>query len=70
MIKISYEILAAQVDLLYATQFQDTQIKEIEEHCEYIATFIEACGWSIDEYMYEYIHRGLEQFFPNLKDQN
>jgi hypothetical protein len=76
MTKVPYEVLALEVDKLYQKQFPsssdpDFALKEIEEHCEYIATFIESCGWNLEEYIQEYIHRGLKEFLPpDTKEQN
>lgn len=48
--RVAYPILAYQVELLYQKQFDDSQVKAINEHCEYIATFIKAAGWDEEEY--------------------
>jgi hypothetical protein len=71
MIKVAYEIVAAEVDKLYQKEFPPGAHHAIEDHCEFIATFIESCGWKLEEYMAEYIHRGLKEFLPpDLKEQN
>ena len=48
--KIPYRILALQVELLYQKEFDDNNLKAIEDHCEYIAQYIKACGWDELEY--------------------
>lgn len=48
--KVPFEILFLEVEKLYQKQFPPGAYKAIEEHCEYISQFIEACGWSIDQY--------------------
>ena len=60
--KVDYNIMAIEVEKLYAKVFPpDTPEKEIADHCEYIAKYIEACGWSTDDYLYESYTR-----LPNL----
>lgn len=49
--KIPYAILALQVELLYQKKFPENNLKAIEDHCEYIAQYIESCGYSVAEYM-------------------
>jgi hypothetical protein len=49
--RIAYPILALQVELLYQKEFPIGNNKAIEEHCEYIAKFIESCGWTMDQYL-------------------
>lgn len=47
--KLSYAQLSMQVDKLY--EYVLTDERAIEEHCEFIRQFIEACGWSVDDYI-------------------
>jgi hypothetical protein len=49
--KVPYEILAEQVEKLYAKQIDDRDTVAIEAHITYIEKFIEACGWDITDYM-------------------
>lgn len=49
--RIQFEILNIEVDKLYAKKIDSTNNKALEEHCEFIAIFIESCGWSTDDYM-------------------
>ena len=65
MKRISYELLAYQVDKLYAVEFSDDDEDAIIKHCEYIAEFIKACGWQEEEYMDEFIHRATIEEFNN-----
>jgi hypothetical protein len=51
MTKIAYEILAVEVDKLYLKELPLEDISGINEHIEFIKNFIEACGWSTDEYI-------------------
>lgn len=69
--KISYEIVATEVDKLYQKDFPDGAHKAIEEHCEFISVFIESCGWTVEEFVEEYVHRGLEEYLeknPQLQN--
>ena len=62
--KIPYEVLALEVDKLYQKEFGPSDHTSIEEHLKFIETFIESCGWEVEEYMAEYIHRGLKEYLP------
>ena len=68
MIKIAYEILALEVDRLYDRHFNEDDNRSIEEHCEYIAKFIEAGGWTVEDFMQEYVRRGLQDLLPQNKN--
>lgn len=57
--KIAYEILALEIDKLYPPHYTLKPGETAEKHCEFIAEFIRACGWTESEYIDEYIHRGL-----------
>jgi hypothetical protein len=50
-LRILPEQLLREVDLLYRKEFLPTQLKEIENHCEFIAEYIRACGYSEEEYI-------------------
>jgi hypothetical protein len=49
--KVPYEILAEQVEKLYAKQIDESDDAAIEAHITYIEKFIEACGWEPNEYL-------------------
>lgn len=67
MNKVAYELVAIEVDKLYGKTFApDAPHKEIEEHCEYIAKYIESCGWDTDDYMSEYISRAAKEYLEPL----
>ena len=59
MIKLSYEQVLLEVEKLYQVKFNDDEVEAINKHCNFISTYIEACGWDVDEFMEQYIHRGL-----------
>ena len=60
--KVPYEILAEQVEKLYTKQFDDSDTVAIEAHITYIEKFIEACGWSVEQYLERWLKED-----PNLE---
>jgi hypothetical protein len=50
--KIQYESLFLAVEKLYAKEFDENDVKGINEHCESITDLIESCGWTTEEYLY------------------
>lgn len=67
MNKIQYELVALEVEKLYGKIFPpDAPNKEVEDHCEYIAKYIESCGWDTDDYMSEYIRRAAQEYLEPL----
>jgi len=64
--KITYEVLAHQVDQLYPPHYQLKENQTIDEHLLYIESFIEACGWTTEDFLEEYIHRGFQDLLINL----
>lgn len=69
-LKVPYEILALEVDKLYPPHYKLKPGETIEQHLMDIEAFIESCGWTTEEYLEEYIHRGLDKYFPDPKKQN
>jgi len=64
--RIPYEILVIAVDKLYDKVFPvGTSNEVISKYCEFISDTIVASGWTIDDFSYEYVNRGL----PNLNPQ-
>lgn len=57
-IKIPYFQVAFEVEKLYQKKIDFSNTKTINEHCEFITDFIEACGYSIEEYCNLYWHDG------------
>jgi len=51
MTRISYEQLYMQVDSLFQKEFDPTDTKGINEHCDYIRDFIESCGWDVSSFI-------------------
>lgn len=54
MNKQSWEYVSREVDRLYEKQFDPRDIKGIEAHCEFIRSFLHACGWTEQEYFDAY----------------
>ena len=70
-LKVPYELVYQQWDKLYAKEFPPgTDDKVIEKHCEEISDFVENCGWTVEDFMEEYMRRGLDEIFPDPKKQN
>jgi hypothetical protein len=66
VIKQPADYVMREVDKLYEKQFEDHETAAIEAHCEFIAEFIRACGWTEEEYI-----RALNGFESiNDKQQN
>jgi len=40
-----------QVDSLFQKEFDPTDTKGINEHCDYIRDFIESCGWDVSSFI-------------------
>lgn len=49
--KLSYEYVSKEVDKLYEKEFDLNESKTIDAHCEFIVSFINACGWTEEEYI-------------------
>lgn len=57
MARVQYEVLALEVDKLYPPYYTLKPGETPEDRCEFIAEFIQACGWTEEEYIDEYNHR-------------
>lgn len=66
--KMNYHILAFEVDKLYMQKIDETKIKNIEEHSEFIAQFIESAGWKLEEFIDRYVHEGIKDLLPQNKN--
>ena len=59
MSKVSYEILALEVEKMYQKQFtDDTPLSTVDAYIESIHTFIESCGWTTAEYLDRWLGLG------------
>lgn len=74
MFRVPYEILSMKVDKLYPPHYKLRPDETIEQHLMDIEAFIYSCGWTPEEFLEEYIHRGvvelLDKTFPDPKKQN
>lgn len=72
--KVPYESLAPEVDKLYPPHYVLKDGETIEEHLLFIETFITSCGWTTEDFMEEYLRRGLseqmDKLFPDPKKMN
>lgn len=50
-IKLPYEYVSKEVDKLYEKQFNIDNQLGIDKHCEFIADFINACGWTEENFV-------------------
>lgn len=57
MNKVPYEIIAVEVDKLYPPIYVLKPNETLDEHLDFIETFITSCGWDMDEFLKEYLHR-------------
>lgn len=53
-LKVSYEIMAYEVEKLYQKDIPPHD-PAIVAHCEFIAEFIKACGWTEESYFDRWI---------------
>jgi len=69
-LKVPYEVLALEVDKLYPPHYELKPGETVEQHIEDVHNFIESCGWTTEEFLEEYIHRSLNDLFPNPREMN
>lgn len=70
ILKVPYEVLALEVDKLYPPYYVLKPGETIDQHIMDIHSFIESCGWTTEEFLEEYIHRALNELFPDKRTQN
>ena len=68
--KLPYEVMAPEVDKLYPPHYTLKPGETIEEHLLFIESFIEACGWTPEDYIEEYIRRTIHEGFSIPKENN
>jgi hypothetical protein len=49
--KLPYDYVSREVDKLYDKQFDENDVDSINKHCDFIRDFINACGWTEEEYL-------------------
>lgn len=71
MCRVPYEILAVEIEKLYAKEFPPHD-PAISNHCAFIAEFIRSCGWTEEEYWDRWVKEnpieGLDR--PNISNMN
>jgi hypothetical protein len=50
-IKLPYDYVSREVDKLYEKDFDSQDTEAISKHCDFIREFINACGWTEEEYI-------------------
>jgi hypothetical protein len=68
--KVPFAVLAVEVDKLYPPHYVLKPGETIEQHLMDIEGFIESCGWTIEEYMEQYIRKTVDELFPNPREMN
>lgn len=51
MTKLPYDYVSKEVDKLYEKEFSSKEYEAINKHCEFIADFIRACGWTEENFI-------------------
>lgn len=49
--KISFEILNSQIEKIYNQEIDINNTDAVNAQAEYICDFVQACGWSWDDYL-------------------
>ena len=50
--KIPFDIVCFEVEKLYLKDIDESINEQVEKHSEFITNFINACGYTFDEYMF------------------
>lgn len=51
MKRVSYELVALEMEKLWSVQIDPTDIAAMDKHCELLRGFVESCGWNVDDYI-------------------
>ena len=51
MVKLSYEAVAVAMEPLWLKLIDPSDTISIDNHCLYLRSFIESCGWDVDNYI-------------------
>lgn len=71
MSRVAFEVVDLHVSKMYNKKFDENDIEGIHKHCESIAEFMKACGWTEEEFVRESIHRSLDEVLgPDTKEIN
>lgn len=50
MTKLPFEYVLREVESLYSKEFAEDDLASIDKHIDFIRAFINACGWSEEEF--------------------
>lgn len=50
MPKLPFEYVLREVEILYSKEFAEDALDAIDKHIDFIRSFINACGWSEEEF--------------------
>lgn len=50
-VRINFELLDFEVSKLYLKPIDPNDIEGVMKHCDFISQFIEAAGWTCEEYV-------------------
>jgi len=60
-----YELVAIEMEKLWNIQIDPLDEAAMEKHCDLLRSFVESCGWSVDDYI-----RRMMNFLPEVSGQN
>lgn len=49
--RLPYNYVSRQVDILFERQFELNQVDDINAWCDFIIGYIESCGWNVNDYV-------------------
>lgn len=49
--KQPYSYVSREMDKLYSKKFSENDLLSINNHCEFIVSFLHACEWTEEEYI-------------------
>lgn len=49
--KIPYEVVAVQMEKLWSMEIDPTNENQMNDHCDLLRSFVESCGWNVDDYI-------------------
>jgi|HubBroStandDraft_5_1064220.scaffolds.fasta_scaffold40794_5 hypothetical protein len=67
--RVQFEV----VDLAIAQMYNDVDYSttdKIDAHCQMVESFLEACGYTVDEYLEQMLEHGLQEFLPTKDMSN
>jgi hypothetical protein len=65
MKRVSYELVALEMEKLWSVQIDYRNETAMEDHCNLLRGFVESCGWTVDDYV-----RRMMNCDPEVSDKN